>query len=144
MLRADKLEHIVKQYDSDKAHMHKRLSECIISSKQLAMRCEEALRQGNNLVRKETEDKMCKFTENLILEFKYLNKRLEDKILFTVGYYQEMPPDERNPVLPNIKITKHDYGLVSRPKSALPLKLNFDEALSRATESAGDRLKLAY
>ncbi len=110
----------------------------------MAMRCEEALRQGNNLVRKETEDKMCKFTENLILEFKYLNKRLEDKILFTVGYYQEMPPDERNPVLPNIKITKHDYGLVSRPKSALPLKLNFDEALSRATESAGDRLKLAY
>lgn len=30
---------------------------------------------------------MCKFTENLILEFKYLNKRLEDNILFKVGYY---------------------------------------------------------
>lgn len=31
---------------------------------------------------------MCHFTDNLFLEFKYLNKRLEDKILFTVGYYE--------------------------------------------------------
>ena len=49
---------------------------------------------------------MCKFTENLILEFKYLNKRLEDKILFKVGYYSVMPDDERNPVFPDVKITK--------------------------------------
>lgn len=36
---------------------------------------------------------MCKFTENLILEFKYLNQRLEDKILFKIGFYNEMPDD---------------------------------------------------
>jgi hypothetical protein len=62
---------------------------------------------------------MCKFTENLILEFKYLNKRLEDKILFKVGYYSVMPDDERNPVFPDVKITKDDLNYGKRPKSAL-------------------------
>ena len=43
---------------------------------------------------------MCKFTENLVLEFKYLNQRLEDKILFQVGYYNVMPDDYRYPKWP--------------------------------------------
>jgi len=62
---------------------------------------------------------MCHFTENLVSEFKHLNKRLEDKILFTVGYYQEMPEDERNPIWPNLKISKNDIIQGVRPRSAV-------------------------
>lgn len=40
---------------------------------------------------------MCNFTDNLLLEFKYINKRYEDKILYTMGYYKEIPDDERAP-----------------------------------------------
>jgi len=33
----------------------------------------------------------------MIKEFRYINKRIEDKILYEVGVYREMPPDERAP-----------------------------------------------
>lgn len=88
---------------------------------------------------------MCKFTENLILEFKYLNKRLEDNILFKVGYYQALPDDPRNPSQCWIRLENiNPNAKVPRPKSAIPFKLNFEEALDKATESAGERLKNAY
>lgn len=61
---------------------------------------------GNTNLKKETEAKMCKFTENLILEFKYLNKRLEDQILFKIGFYKEMPGDGRDP--------KHRFKIIPK------------------------------
>lgn len=125
--------------------MAMQIAECMIKSDHLSMKCEETLRLGNTELRKETESRMCHFTENLILEFKYLNKRLEDKILFQVGYYQQEQSDERNPVWPDLKITKKDLvHQVSRPRSALNLKLDFDMALEKATEDAGERLIKAY
>ena len=63
--------------------------------------------------------KMCNFTDNLLKEFQYLNKRIHDKILFDVGVYREMPEDERAPPkrLP-LKIYKTDIDLPERPASA--------------------------
>ena len=86
---------------------------------------------------------MCRFTENLMLEFKYLNKRLEDKILFQVGYYQDMPEDTRGPRECWLRLDKDIKDKV-RPVSAVNHKLDFDMALNKATDQAGDRLRNAY
>lgn len=77
-----------------------------------------------------------------MLEFQYLNKRLEDKILFTIGFYEDMPDDERNPVWPEFQ--KKDVKLGTRPKSAVYRPLDFNSALAKATESSCVRLKNAY
>ena len=55
-----------------------------------------------------------------------------------------MPEDERNPVWPDLKILKNDIKCDVRPRSALPRKLDFNMALEKATEEAGERLKNAY
>ncbi len=108
-LKADQLEDITKNYVKDKQQTAKEITDCKVKADQLAIKCEEILRQGNRDLKKDTETKMCHFTENLILEMKYLNKRLEDKILFQVGFYKEEQDDERSPPpLPNLKITSKD------------------------------------
>ena len=52
--------------------MSEQIAECMIKADKLAIQTEEILRQGNRELQKETEQKMCHFTENLIQEFKYL------------------------------------------------------------------------
>lgn len=120
------------------------VAQATLRADRLAITTEEVLRQGNNDLRKETEVKICKFTENLTLEFKYLNKRLEDKILFQIGFYKTLPKDPHQPVqyaIPTIAYEKP----VDRPNSGHPQRpLNFEQALSQATEEAGHRLKKAY
>lgn len=58
-LKADTLEHINQQYGKDKKDMTNLVTKSVIKSEQLALKCEEILRNGNNQLRKETEEKMC-------------------------------------------------------------------------------------
>ena len=55
-----------------------------------------------------------------------------------------MPDDIRvhNPKAPWVKLEPYQENI--RPKSALNLNLNFDLALQKTTENAGERLKYAY
>jgi hypothetical protein len=78
--------------------------------------------------------KMCNFTDNMIKEFRYINKRIEDKILFEVGVYREMPPDERAPPkrLP-LKIYQTDINVQARPASALMIHPDFETELDKAS-----------
>jgi hypothetical protein len=46
--------------------MSEQIAECMIKADKLAIQTEEILRQGNRELQKETEQKMCHFTENLI------------------------------------------------------------------------------
>lgn len=71
--QADGLRHIIKNHQQDRQEMRNLVGEAQAKADNLALKCEEVLRQGNQLLRVETETKMCKFTENLILEFKHLN-----------------------------------------------------------------------
>jgi hypothetical protein len=128
LMKADHLEHINNTHHTDKKAMNDAVAKCLIRTEQLGLQTEETLRKGNFDLKRETELKMCRFTENLMLEFKYLNKRLEDKILFQVGYYQEMPEDTRGPRECWLRLDKDIKDKV-RPVSAVNHKLDFDLAL---------------
>ena len=41
--------------------------------------------------KKANEDKMYRFCDSVLKEFRFLNQRQEDKIFFQLGYYQQMP-----------------------------------------------------
>ena len=40
-----------------------------------------------------SEKKLWKFTEGILSEFKYMNKRGQDKVLFEVGYHDKLWPE---------------------------------------------------
>lgn len=92
----------------------------------MAEQLQDLLWRGHADIKRETELKMCKFTENLMIEFAHLNKRLEDKILFKIGFYQNMPLDPRK----FDAYQKLEANPLPRPKSAVTRALNFDQALS--------------
>jgi len=88
---------LIEGYKTDRHDLAVSISDCLAACQKLGLQTEEILREGNNELRRETEMKICNFTDNMIKEFRYINKRIEDKILFEVGVYREMPPDERAP-----------------------------------------------
>ena len=113
-------------------------------TQKLAYRTEEILSEGNQKLRLELDQKLWRFTDGLVTEFKHLNKRLEDQVLFKIGYYQHAPaqanlPSEKpwEPIDP-YKITRPQSASLSRPQ------LNFEKALSKATDDAGIRLKHCF
>ena len=78
--------------------------------------------------------KMCNFTDNMIKEFRYINKRIEDKILYEVGVYREMPPDERAPQKrPPLKIYQTDINFQARPASATMIHPDFETEIDVAS-----------
>jgi len=88
---------------------------------------------------------MCNFTDNMLKEFKYINKRIQDKILYEVGVYKEMPEDERAPPKRDgLKIYQTDVNLQQRPASAQAFTPDFDAEIDRISEEAGARLKDNY
>lgn len=86
-MRADDLEHINNNYKKDKQNIYASVSKCIAENQKLVAKTDIIFQERDIKLHKETELKMCKYTENLMSEFKFLNKRLEDTILFKIGYY---------------------------------------------------------
>lgn len=118
---------MINGYTTDRHDLAVSISDCLVACQKLGLQTEEVLRQGNNELRRETEIKMCNFTDNMLKEFRYINKRVEDKILYEVGVYREMPEDERAPPkrLP-LKIYSDDINLQKRPASAHIIKPDFE------------------
>ena len=70
----------------------------------------------------------------MIKEFRYINKRIEEKILFEVGVYREMPPDERAPQKrPPLKIYQTDINVQARPASATMIHPDFETEIDVAS-----------
>lgn len=73
ILRSDKLQQLIDGYTTDRRKLAISISDCLAASQQLSLTTEEVLRVGNNEVRRETEMKMCNFTDNMLKEFRYIN-----------------------------------------------------------------------
>ena len=133
-LRSDQLENLIQGYTKDRNKLAVSISDCQSACEKLTIDTQEVLRIGNTDLRREVEQKMCNFTDNLLLEFKYINKRYEDKILYTMGYYKEMPDDERAPrKRPPLKIFQSDFKLPIRPSSAVFTHEELENAMEKAS-----------
>ena len=129
------IEHFNQEQLRFRKEANGKIADSIVKANELAQQCEEFLRQGNCDLRQETEHKMIRFAENLLSEFERRNKRLEDKILFRVGFYDRMPQDDgRHPDQKSVtKVPK-------RPQTAQPP--NFAQAAKKTTDKAiGTRLR---
>ena len=71
--------------------------ECNVNQEQLRYDIDDVLKKNSDNLKVGLETQTYRLCDSIIEEFKYLNKRLEDKILFTVGYYDKKwrPEEEK-------------------------------------------------
>jgi len=62
--------------------------------------CNEIMERSFRLIKKTNNVKIYRLCDSIVKEFEYLNQRMEDKILFKIGYLDRMWRPEPYPKIP--------------------------------------------